>query len=120
MKSKFWKDVKVHQQLIYPTEEYGVLKVEVIEVNVKIAVDLPTFHYDYPYGLTKDKGTVRIRYTLNDVVHEDVENLENLVAYSETSFRELTRAFNEWQAYLNTANSYKQTYLSLVAEKKQE
>jgi len=120
MKSSQWKDVKVHQQLIYPTEEYGVLKVEVIEVNVKIAVDLPTFHYDYPYGMTKDKGTVRIRYTLNDVDHEDVENLENLVAYSETSCRELTRAFNEWQAYLNTANSYKQTYLSLVAEKKQE
>jgi len=120
MKSKFWKDVKVHQQLIYPTEEYGVLKVEVIEVNVKIAVDLPTFHYDYPYGMTAEKGTVRIRFSLNGVVHEDVESLENLVAYSEKAFRELTKAYNLWQAYLNTANSYKETYLSLVAEKKQE
>jgi len=110
----------VHQQLIYPTEEYGVLKVEVIEVNVKIAVDLPTFHYDYPYGMTKDKGTVRIRYTLNEVVHEDVENLENLVAYSETAFRELTRAFNEWQAYLATANSYKETFLTMIQTKTAE
>jgi len=110
----------VHQQLIYPTEEYGVLKVEVIEVDVKIVQELPTFHYDYPYGMTKDKGTVRIRYTLNDVVHEDVENLANLVAYSETSFRELTRAFNEWQAYLNTANSYKEIFLQIIQTKTAE
>jgi len=120
MKSKDWKDVKVHDWVIYPSEDYGVLKCEVIEVDVKVVVDLPTFHYDYPYGTTKDKGTVRIRYTLNNVVHEDVENLSNLVAYNETAFRELLRAYNEWQAYLNTANSYRSTYLTMIQNKTAE
>jgi len=120
MKSKDWKNVKVHQWLIYPTEEYGVLKVEVIEVDVKIAVDLPTFHYDRPYGLTKDTGTVKIKFTYEEVVREEIQNLANLVAYSDTAFRELLRAYNEWQAYLNTANSYKQEYLSLIQTKTTE
>jgi len=120
MKSEDWKRVKVHQWLIYPTEIYGVLKCEVIEVDVKIAEPLPTFHYDYPYGKTAETGTVKIKYTLNDVVHEEIENLANLVAYSETAYRELLRAYNEWQAYLNTANSYKETYLTMIEEKRAE
>jgi len=120
MKSEDWKCVKVHQWLIYPTEIYGVLKCEVIEVDVKIAEPLPTFHYDYPYGKTAETGTVKIKYTLNDVPQEEIENLANLVAYSETAYRELLRAYNEWQAYLNTANSYKETYLTLVEEKRAE
>jgi hypothetical protein len=120
MKSKDWKNVKVHQWLIYPSEDYGVLKCEVIEVDVKIAEPLPTYHYDYPYGLTAEKGTVKIRYTLNDVIQEEVENLANLVAYSETAFRELLRAYNEWQAYLNTANSYKEVFNTLIQNRKQE
>jgi len=120
LKSKKWKDVKVHQWLIYPTGEYGALKVEVIEVDVKIKVEQPTFHYDYPYGLTKDTGIIRIRYTYNDVIQEVTENLSNLVAYTETAFRELLRAYNLWQAYLATANSYKETYLTMIQNKTAE
>jgi len=120
MKSEDWKRVKVHQWLIYPTEIYGVLKCEVIEVDVKIAEPLPTFHYDYPYGKTAETGTVKIKYTLNDVVHEEIENLANLVAYSETAFRELLKAYNLWQAYLNTANSYKAEFLTLIQNRKAE
>jgi len=120
MKSEDWKRVKVHQWFIYPTEIYGVLKCEVIEVDVKIAEPLPTFHYDYPYGKTAETGTVKIKYTLNDVVHEEIENLANLVAYSETAFRELLKAYNLWQAYLNTANSYKQDFLTLIQQRRQE
>jgi len=120
LKSEDWKNVKIHQWLIYPSEDYGVLKVEVIEVDVKIVVELPTFHYDRPYGLTKDTGVIRIKYTYNDVVQEVTENLSNLVAYSDTTYRELLRAYNEWQAYLNTANSYKQEYLSLIQTKTTE
>jgi hypothetical protein len=114
MKPKDWKNVKVHQWLIYPSEDYGVLKCEVIEVDVKIAEPLPTFHYDYPYGLTALKGTVKIRYTYNDVIQEEVENLADLVAYSETAYRELAAAYNLWQAYLSTANSYKETFNTLI------
>jgi len=120
LKSEDWKRVKVHQWLIYPTETIGVVKCEVIQVDVKIAEPLPTFHYDYPYGKTAESGTVKIKYTINDVVHEEIENLANLVAYSETAYRELLRAYNEWQAYLATANSYKETYLTLVEEKRAE
>jgi hypothetical protein len=120
MKSKDWKNVKVHQWLILAREETGVFKCEVIEVDVKIAEPLPTFHYDYPYGKTSEKGTVKIRYTLNDVIQEVVDNLADLVAYSETAFRELTRAYNEWQAYLNTANSYKEVFNTLVQNRKEE
>ena len=117
MKSEDWKKVKVHQWLIYPSEVVGVVKCEVIEVDVKIVEELPTFHYDRPYGLTKDTGTVKIRYTLNDVPQEVIENLANLVTYSETNYRELLRAYNEWQAYLNTANSYKETFLTMIRTK---
>jgi len=120
MKSKDWKDFKVHQQLIYPSEDYGVLKCEVTEVDVKIVVELPTFHYDRPYGLTKDTGIIRIKYTYNDVIQEVTENLSNLVAYTETAFRELLKAYNLWQAYLNTANSYKQEFLQLLTTKQEE
>jgi len=120
MKSEDWKRVKVHQWLIYPSEVVGVVKCEVIEVDVKIVEELPTFHYDRPYGLTKDTGTVKIRYSINDVPQEVIENLANLVTYSETNYRELLRAYNEWQAYLNTANSYKETYLTMSEEKRAE
>ena len=114
MKSSKWKDVKVHQQMIYPTEQYGVLKAEVIEIDVKIAIELPTFHYDRPYGLTKLTGVVRIRHALNDVPTERVESLEHLIAFNQTLFTQLTKAYQDWQDYLATANSYKQAYQTLV------
>lgn len=120
MKSENWKKVKVHQWLILAREDVGAVKCEVIEVDVKIAEPLPTFHYDYPYGLTALKGTVKIRYTKNDVVQEVVENLADLVAYSETVYRELAAAYNLWQAYLNTANSYKETFNTLIQNRKAE
>ncbi len=120
MKSIDWKKVKIHQWLILAREETGVFKCEVIEVDVKIAEPLPTFHYDYPYGKTALKGTVKIRYTLNDVPQEVIENLADLVSYSETAFRELSRAYNLWQAYLSTANSYKETFNTLIQNRKAE
>jgi len=120
MRSEDWKKVKVHQWLIYPSEVVGVVKCEVIEVDVKIVEELPTFHYDRPYGLTAETGTVKIRYSLNDVPQEVIENLANLVTYNETAFRDLLKAYNLWQAYLNTANSYKETYQTLVEEKRAE
>ena len=120
MKSKDWKDVKVHQWLIYPTEEYGVLKCEVVEVDVKIVETLPTYHYERPYGLTKDTGTVKIKFTYEEVVREEIQNLANLVAYSDTAFRELLRAYNEWVAYQNTATSYRETYLELIQKRTAE
>jgi len=120
MKSSKWKDVKVHDLLIYAREDLGVVKCEVIEIDVKIAEPLPTFHYDRPYGLTKESGVIRIKYTINGVTREVVENLANLVAYTDTSFRELTAAYNLWQAYLNTANSYKAELLTLIQNRKEE
>jgi len=120
MKSADWKRVKVHQWLIYPTETIGVVKCEVIEVDVKIAEPLPTFHYDRPYGLTKDTGTVKIRYTINDVPQEEIENLANLVAYSETTFRELQSAYQKWQEYKAYSENLKENFLTLIQQRRQE
>ena len=120
MKSEDWKRVKVHQWLIYPTETIGVVKCEVIEVDVKIAEPLPTFHYDYPYGKTAETGTVKIRYTLNDVPQEVIENLANLVAYSETAFRELQSAYEKWQQYLGYAENLKENFLTLIQQRRYE
>jgi len=120
MKSADWKRVKVHQWLIYPTETIGVVKCEVIEVDVKIAEPLPTFHYDRPYGLTKDTGTVKIRYTINDVPQEEIENLANLVAYSETTFRELQSAYQKWQEYKAYSENLKENSLTLIQQRRQE
>jgi len=120
LKSKDWKYVKLHQWIIYASEYYGVLKAEVIEIDIKIAVDLPTFHYDYPYGLTAEKGTVKIRYVLDDVTHEIIENLAHAVKYSEKSYRELLAAYNMWQTYLSTANSYKEEFNRVLQTLKEE
>jgi len=120
MKSADWKRVKVHQWLIYPGEVVGVVKCEVIEVDVKIAEPLPTFHYDYPYGKTAETGTVKIRYTLNDVPQEVIENLANLVAYSETAFRELQSAYEKWQQYLGYAENLKENFLTLIQQRRYE
>jgi len=120
MKSEDWKDVKVHDMVIYPSEEYGVNKCEVTEIDVKIVEPLPTYHYERPYGLTKESGVVKIKYTYNDVVREEIQNLANLVAWSTTIYRDLLRAYNEWQAYLATANSYKETYLTMIQTKTAE
>jgi len=120
MKSSKWKDVKVHQWLIYPSEDYGVLKCEVTEVDVKIVETLPTYHYEYPYGKTAEKGTVKIRFTYNGVVKEEIQNLANLVAYSDAIYRELLAAYDKWQDYLTYANGYKDTYLTLIQNKTAE
>ena len=120
MKSEDWKRVKVHQWLIYPTEVIGVVKCEVIEVDVKIAEPLPTFHYDRPYGLTAETGTVKIRYTSNDVPQEEIENLANLVAYSETTFRELQSAYDKWQEYKVYSENLKENFLTLIQQRREE
>jgi hypothetical protein len=114
MKFQDWKDVKVHDLVIYPSEDYGVLQAEIIEVDVKIVENLPTFHYEYPFGLTKDKGTVRIKYTLNLITREIIESLANLVAYTPRNFQELLKAYNDWQTYFVSANSYKEVFNTLI------
>jgi len=120
MKSKDWKDVKVHDTVIYVREDLGVYKAEITEVDIKIAEPLPTFHYDRPYGLTAETGSVKIKYTKDEVEQEIIENLANLIKWNTTNFRELMKAYTDWQTYLALANSYKETFLNMIQEKTAE
>jgi hypothetical protein len=120
MKSKLWKTVKVHQWMIFGREDIGVIKAEIIEVDVKIVSQIPTFHYDYPYGLTKDTGIVKIRFEVDKVPREEIENLADLIAFRQAVFDELTKAYTDWRALQDEADSYKQAWQTLLLKKQQE
>lgn len=120
MKFENWKRVKVHQWLILAREDVGAVKCEVIEVDVKIAEPLPTFHYDYPYGKTAEKGTIKIRYVKNKVILEEVENLADLIAYVPAILRELEEAYSKWQTYKDLADTYKEGFDTLIQNRKVE
>lgn len=114
MKASDWKNVKRHQVLVYAREEIGVVKAEVTEIDVKVRETVPTLHWDYPYGLTKDSGAVKIKYELNGVVQEEVENLSQLITWNSRIYQELLKAYNSWQQYKIMSDAYKETFLSTI------
>jgi hypothetical protein len=116
MKQSLWKTVKVHQWLIYPREDIGVVKAEVVEVDIKVATLLPTFHYDYPYGLTRNTGTVRIKYEVDKIPKTDVETLTNLIAYNPSIFQMLSKAYMDWQEAQETADMFRQAFNNVVGK----
>ena len=120
MKFEDWKNVKVHQLLILANEEVGAVKCEVIEIDVKIVETLPTYHYEFPYGKTVLQGIVKIRYSKNGVIQEEVANLADLVAYLPATLKELSDAYSEWQKYDVLANTYKEEFNTLIQNHKVE
>lgn len=117
MKASDWKNVKVHQVLVYAREEIGVVKAEVTEVDVKVRETVPTLHWAYPYGLTKDTGAVKIKYEQNGVTQEHVENLAELIKWNPRIYQELLKAYNSWQQYKTMSDAYKETFLSTIQER---
>jgi len=120
MKSEDWKLVKRHDVLIYPTEEHGVLKAIVTEIDVKVEERRPTLHWGYPYGKTAETGALKVKYEVNGVEQEHVENLASLIKFNQAIFAELIQAYQQWQNYLVAATTYKEAYTSLIQEKTSE
>jgi len=116
MKAAEWKYVKVGNYVIYADEDDGVQKAQVIEIDIKETVEKPTLHFDYPYGKTADSGVVKIKYNEN----EAVINLANLVKWNPTYYRQLEKAWREWQEYKAAAESLKDTFIELRAELKEK
>lgn len=116
MNSELWGKVKVGDWVILANIYDGVIKAEVVEVDVKVAEPLPTFHYDYPWGMTAESGVVKLKYDET----EKIENLADLVRYKPAYYTELKKAFDEWQQYKGYEESYKAVFTNLVAERKAE
>ena len=120
MKAEDWKLVKRHDVLIYATDLIGVVKCEVTEIDIKVEERRPTLHWGYPYGKTADTGALKIKYELNGVAQEHVENLENLIRFNQAIYAELIRAYQQWQTYHEAAQTYKEAFTTLIQEKTQE
>lgn len=113
MKAADWKNVKVHQTLIYARDDVGVVRATVTEIDIKVEEFEPTFHYAYPWGKTATDGVVKIKYEVNAVSREHEENLANLIKFKSRYFTELTKAYNDWQQYHAAALAYREVFLSL-------
>lgn len=114
MKAADWSKVKVHQVLVYAREDIGVVTAEITEIDIKVRETEPTLHYDYPYGKTATQGVVKIKYTLAGVVQEHEENLSELIKWNPRYYRELTKAYTDWQTYKTMSDAYKETFLSTI------
>lgn len=104
--------MKVADYVIYSDEYVGVKQARIVEVDIRIEVTEPETHWDYPYGLTKDTGTVKIKH--DDTI--DVENLANLIKYSGSAMTRLQNLYDKWQAKKTIADECKETFLSKVRE----
>jgi hypothetical protein len=112
MKSAEWKYVKVGNYVIYADEDDGVHKAQVIETDIKETVEKPYLHFDYPYGKTAETGVVKIKYNENELV----ANLADLVKFNPTYFRQLEKAWREWQNQKVTAEMLKDEFTALRSE----
>lgn len=110
MKSADWKDVKIGTNLILADFTRGVFRVRVTEIDVEIAVEHPTYHKARPYGLTKDRGIVKIR--VGD--KEELGNLAELIKFKTAMFNTLSHDYDKYRAYQNSADAYKEVFRDKV------
>jgi len=108
LKSADWKYVKVGDYLIYADEDEGVKKAQVIEIDIKVEAFEPTWHYDYPYGLTTETGVVKIKYDETELV----ANLADLIKFNNADFRRLEQAWREWQDEKDEAEDLKDDFIT--------
>lgn len=112
MKSEDWKRVKRGQTLILARTDIGVVKATVIELDVAVEVTAPTYRKEFPWGKTKDTGTVKLKYN-NTVI---IENLQNLIKYDPAVFAKLKTAYGKWKSYQNVAAYYREAFTTLINE----
>jgi len=112
LKRELWPRVKVGTWLIYADEYEGVFRAKVVEVDVRIYEPGLPSRWGYPYGFTKDTGTVKIQLDSRELI----ENLTNLVQYSASRLNELRKAWESWQSVKAEAEGYREQFLALAKE----
>ena len=112
MKRELWPRVKVGSFVIYADEYDGVHRAKVVETDIKIYEPGTPTRWGYPYGKTSETGTVRIQYDERRLIH----NLAELVPYSPWKLGRLRKAWNTYQSAKATAESYREAFLTRVAE----
>lgn len=116
MKAELWKNVKTGQYLIYADETDGVHKVRVTEINIKVETFEPAYKAEYPYGQTADQGYVKIYWKMNDIEHEIVENLANLITFNNSWYDQLSMAYDDYVQRVGYADEYLETFHSKAIE----
>lgn len=114
MKVEDWKNVKVGKTLILADVTRGIFRVRVTEIDVEITVEHPTYHKARPYGLTADKGTVKIMVGET----EELASLVDLIKFKTGLFNTLTKNYLLYSSYLDTANEYKEAFQNAVNTEK--
>ena len=114
MKRALWRQVKVGSWVIFADPDEGPYRAKVIETDIKIYTPGEPSVWGYPYGLTRETGTVRILYNSTEAVN----NLAELLKYNPSRLGRLRREYNTWQSHKATADAKKETYLSRIQEYK--
>jgi len=112
METELWSKVKAGDWVIYADEYEGVHKAKVTETDIKVLEEGPPAAYTYPWGLTKDAGTVRIQWNS----HLEIMNLADLITYSPSKLMALEKAFKKLQAARDQVEDERETFLGLVQE----
>ena len=112
MKSEYWDGMRRGDWVIYANEYDGVHRAKIIEVDIRLYDPGLPSKWGYPYGLTAETGTVKIRYDTT----EKIENLENLLAYIPGNISKLKKAWNQMQAAKAKATSITEAFLMKVRE----
>ncbi len=93
MNRKLWDKVRESEFLIYASPYEGVFKVLVKDVDIRVYDPDVAGKWTYPYGLTKDTGTVQVQ---RDGALE-ILNLGDLMKWSDSVWSNLSTL---WQDYL--------------------
>ena len=112
MKRELWPKVKPGSWVIYADEDAGVHKARVTEVDIKIYEEGAPSRWGYPYGLTKDTGTVKIRYDETELIH----NLADLITYGPTKYAKLRKDWQKLMASKATTEAYRETFQARITE----
>ena len=112
MDRKLWEKVKPGDWLIYANEFEGVFKAKVTVVDIRIYTPGDPSVWGYPYGLTKDTGTLTMEYAGK----ERIENLANLIVWSSVKFLALGKAWQRWQTQKATAKGLRDLFVEMIQE----
>lgn len=112
VESELWNQVKVGDWLIYADRYEGPYKVLIVEIDIKMYEEGPPARWEYPYGLTAETGTVKIKR--DDT--ETYENLANLIKFSNAYWIALLKAWEKYRAKKVLSDEYLETFLGLVTE----
>jgi len=115
MKAADWGKVKPGDWLIYASEYEGIFKAKVLEVDIRLYEPGEPSVWSYPYGLTKDTGTIKIQYD----EAEAIVNLADMIRYTQDNLQRLEMAWKKYQAYVEATETYRGQLTSLISDLKE-